>query len=191
MMAARGLRDAVVIFVVTLNGQNNWQRQHLALFKPSLTAPCGELLMRPDTIKIYRLMIWKHINSPPVRNKQELVGAQQSSAHYANVLANVTPHSNCPERIDRLLPFWETKLQIPICPESFACNTAAPQAIGSNCFFSIWFYSPEPAKYIYVIGVCQVKMMKKISLISEITLWTFIYMFLQWKYQQSRFVFEI
>lgn len=47
MMAAPGLRDAVVIFVVTLNGQNNWQRQHLALFKPSLTAPCEELLMRP------------------------------------------------------------------------------------------------------------------------------------------------
>lgn len=30
MMAAPGLRDAVVIFVVALNGQNNWQSQHLA-----------------------------------------------------------------------------------------------------------------------------------------------------------------
>ena len=57
MMAAPGLRDAVLLFVVALNGQNNWQRQHLALFKPSLTAPCEGLLMRSDTIKIYGLMI--------------------------------------------------------------------------------------------------------------------------------------
>ena len=57
LMAAPGHQEAVVIFVVAHNGQNNWQRQHLALFKPSLTAPCGELLMRSDTIKIYGLII--------------------------------------------------------------------------------------------------------------------------------------
>ena len=61
--------------VMAFNGQNNWPRHHLArvcLVKPSLTAHAG-IIDGSDTIKIYRLMIEKHINSPPVRNKQELV----------------------------------------------------------------------------------------------------------------------